>query len=140
MHRPSLFKSILQSIRLSLYKRRLVASSDPLKRLEGEVLKKIVGGPYMGGAYEFTDFKKDYYDFLSPDKQEKVRRILLKIIRSSSAWRWPSSVPVRAAYVCLDLQMEEARTEIQRMLSDPRYQESCGILKAKLDMEEKPNH
>lgn len=127
----SLIRVIKQDLNLYFYLKKLARSPDPLAQLEAAVLKKIVGGPYMGGAYEFTGFKKNYYDALPLDKKKEVQKILLKIIRSHEDWR--PSIPVRAAYVGADIDMSEAKNEIHRMIFDPKYGNYHGLLKTNLD-------
>ncbi|MBN4054460.1 hypothetical protein JYT87_01990 [Nitrospira defluvii] len=69
----------------------------------------------MGAGYEFLQFKQNYYEALSTDQKEKVRHILLKMLGPDYAW---SPGIERAAYVCADLEIEDAYPLVKKILAD----------------------
>jgi hypothetical protein len=85
---------------------------DPDERLEKKLLFELTGVRYggmaMSGAY--VSFKKDYYDTItSADEKWNIRRALLRMLRSP---RYTVSQKEMIAYICSDIGMNEAATDI----------------------------
>ncbi len=124
-------KSCIRSLRMRSYKKKLAASQDSMDKLELEVIEILQGKPYMGGAYEYIEFKKKYYDLLPHNQKENVRKILLKILQTEIDFS--AHIHGSAAYVCSDLELYEAEPIIRRLLADPRYEEQQRDLRIALE-------
>jgi hypothetical protein len=78
------------------------------KRLLFELIGVRYGGMAMSGAY--VEFRKDFYDTLATDREKnEVRRALFWMLRSG---QYAVSVKQMIAFVCADLNMEEAAADI----------------------------
>lgn len=99
------------------YRKRLAVSSDLMSHLELQVIDKLCGRPGTSG--EHLEFRRSFYNSLEPDQKQLVKSILLKILRSDSSWLRTFSAAT--AYVCADIEMDEAIPEIRRMTTNPRY-------------------
>ncbi len=119
-------RGLRQWSRLSSHRKKLAISSDPFDRLELEVIEKLAGRPGMGGGEDYLDFKREYYCHLPTEQQNKVRIVLLRIIRAKV--NWMPNILERAVHVSADLEMEEAEPDIRAMLAHPKYKDDCGSL------------
>jgi hypothetical protein len=108
----------MQFRRLRLYQKKLARSSNPADSLELEVIERLLGE--AGSKGDYLRFKRSYYMYLSEDRKQKVKSVLLRILRSDVDW--PVILPVHAAHVSADIEFDEAKDDIRKMAANSKYQ------------------